>query len=180
MESRVRWAIHGERNTKYYHALTLSRRTKNRIFSPKNLENSWEFEQQVIRKIFQNSFVSLFTTSRESGNINNQIYSAWHWGLFDEEKGILARSIDNREIFSALSRIESLKASGKDVYHAFFYKKCWHIVGNLVLHFIRNIFSSYLVLEKLRQTYLILILKKSRTEISLCNTLYKIISKVSQ
>ena len=68
---------------------------------------------------------------------------------------------------------------------SFFFQKYWHIVGDSVSTAVLSILNSGKLLRKTNLTYISLIPKKKNLEqmsdyrpISLCNVLYKIISKV--
>ena len=68
---------------------------------------------------------------------------------------------------------------------SFFYQKYWHIVGTSVSTAVLSVLNSSKILRKINFTYLSLIPKKENPKkmsdyrpISLCNVLYKIISKV--
>ncbi|KAJ6420916.1 hypothetical protein OIU84_028322 [Salix udensis] len=49
--------------------------------------------------------------------------------ISDEGKAGLVRIVSKEEVFTALMQMESFKAPGADGFHAFFFKKYWHIVG---------------------------------------------------
>ena len=77
------------------------------------------------------------------------------------------------------------KAPGSDGMSSFFFQKYWHIVGNSISNAVLSVLNSGKILRKINLTYLSLIPKKKNPEklsdyrpISLCNVLYKIISKV--
>uniref|UniRef100_A0A803PJN1 Reverse transcriptase domain-containing protein n=1 Tax=Cannabis sativa TaxID=3483 RepID=A0A803PJN1_CANSA len=66
-----------------------------------------------------------------------------------------------------------------------FYQKFWHIVGNDVIKTVQNFFTTGCLPVNLNDTNVVLIPKKKKPElitemrpISLCNVLYKVISKV--
>lgn len=77
-----------------------------------------------------------------------------------------------------------LKALGVDEFHAKFYQSNWKIVGASVFKLVEYVFSEGILDASLNKTSLVLILKKVGVEtisqyrpISLCNVLYKIITK---
>lgn len=101
-----------------------------------------------------------------------------------KKKGI-AQSILNEKIIKALSSIGSFKLQERmDSMHSSF-KKCWDLVGSAILNELQTIFRSQIIPEEINKTQIILIPKKNGAEtisqykpISLCTTLYKIVSKV--
>ena len=89
------------------------------------------------------------------------------------------------EVQTALFQMGPTKFPGPDGMNALFYQKFWHIVGddvtNVVLHFL-----NYGIMDpEISYTYIVLIPRIKSLEkmsdyrpISLCNVIYKIISKV--
>ena len=94
------------------------------------------------------------------------------------------------EIRCALFQINPVKAPGPDGMNAFFYQKHWDIIGNDIGTIIKKFLnkgelSTREELKTINQTNLVLIPKnpapttaKDFRPISLCNVIYKIISKV--
>ena len=78
-----------------------------------------------------------------------------------------------------------LKAPGPDGFPALFYQAYWLIVGDQVVDFVMNVFSSGRLLREVNFTYIVFILKEGEVSsfsnlrpISLCNLSYKISSKL--
>lgn len=89
------------------------------------------------------------------------------------------------EIKEALWSMKPYKALGLDELHASFFQRLWLIVGNLVKEEVMKAFVERKVLEYLNKTHIILIPKIQGPKsfgnyrpISLCNSIYKIITKV--
>lgn len=77
------------------------------------------------------------------------------------------------------------KAPGPDGMSAVFFQKYWDIVGGDVTKMIQNVFCSGLLPRDINKFYVVLIPKvqgvlefKHLKPISLCNTIYKILSKI--
>jgi hypothetical protein len=90
----------------------------------------------------------------------------------------------DEEVVQALSSLGS-KAPGPDGFTALFYKKYWHMVKTEVLGCIKNFFLNHILLQEQNHTHITLILKQSGSHtvhhfrpISLCNIVYKIITKI--
>jgi hypothetical protein len=110
--------------------------------------------------------------------------------LFDnyispEENASICEIPTEQEIFTALSEMRSTKALGPYGFTALFYKKYWNIVKDVVLSSVWDFFGNNHLLKKQNHTFIALIPKKLGAytvnqfrPISLCNIIYKIISKI--
>lgn len=86
----------------------------------------------------------------------------------------------------AMQMMEPLKASGKDGFPTFFYKKYQHIVGNDVARYCSDMLNGQIDVKEINRTNLVLIPKVAKLKsmgkfrpIRLCNVIYKIIWKVA-
>ena len=91
----------------------------------------------------------------------------------------------NEEICKALFSMKALKAPGPDGFHPLFFQKTWTIQGPDTCRTIQDWFFRGQVPEELCQALICLIPKQSSPEIikqfrpiSLCNTLYKLVTKI--
>jgi hypothetical protein len=89
------------------------------------------------------------------------------------------------EVKKGLFNIGDLKAPGPDGLHAVFYKRFWHIIGEDLTDEVLAAISSKSIPEGWNDTTIVLIPKVENPEtitqfrpISLCNVVYKVISKV--
>jgi hypothetical protein len=102
-----------------------------------------------------------------------------------EENISLCSIPSEKEIFDALVSIGSTKAPGPDGFTALFYHKFWSIVKMVVLNCVWNFFRKNHLLKEQNHTFIALIPKQLGPfsvnhfkPISLCNIIYKIISKI--
>lgn len=89
------------------------------------------------------------------------------------------------EILGVIRSISPIKAHGPNGMPTLFYKKYWDTVGNELIQLVQNAFISRIIPKSVNDTFIILIPKvKHVTEfkhlrpISLCNSAYKIVSKI--
>ena len=98
---------------------------------------------------------------------------------------ILSSDFIADEIKIAVFQMGPTKAPRLDDMNAFFYQKFWHIVGENVVNAVLDYLHSGVMGLDINHTNIVLIPKIKSTErmydfrpISLCNVIYKIISKV--
>ena len=98
---------------------------------------------------------------------------------------ILTGDYNAEEIKVALFHMRPTKAPGCDCMNALFYQKIWHIVGDNVVNAVLEFLNTGYMEPNLNYTHIVPIPKIKSLEkmsdfrpISLCNVIYKIISKV--
>lgn len=89
------------------------------------------------------------------------------------------------EILIAINSFQGNKAPSSDEFPIFFFQMYWHIIGDDVTRAVKEFFGARNFLKEVNGTFIALIPKKMGVDsmdlfrpISLCNSLYKIISKV--
>ena len=184
LKSRVGWVVEGDRNTKFFHTSTIVRRRANKIVRLRNSVGEWIIENDLIRLHIQQGFVDLFSTSHlhPPGGF---CLPMWAPRISDQEALSLTAHVDANDVKRSLWSLKAFKAPGPDGLHPGFFQKCWPTVGASVVKEVRQIFSSGRVPEYLNRTLISLIPKCLGPEtlsqfrpISLCNTVYKIVTKI--
>lgn len=106
-------------------------------------------------------------------------------GLTHEDCELLTRLIHFWETTKAIHSMKPFKAPGPDRYQPLFFQKFWNLLGPSVHKLVRNAFATWEFDRDLNAMLLVLIPKTKRPEslkhfrpISLCNVIYKIITKV--
>jgi hypothetical protein len=89
------------------------------------------------------------------------------------------------DVRKSLFSIGDMKVPGTDVLHAIFFKKCWHILGDILTQEVLMAINNKIIPYGWNDTVIVLIPKVESPEtisqyrpISLCNVLYKVISKM--
>lgn len=102
-----------------------------------------------------------------------------------EENEQLIRIPNGEEIWKTLKSMNPNKASGPDRMTMLFFRHFWEIVGVDVISTVQDFFEKCCMLPELNQTNLVLIPKVDNLSLvgqfrpsSLCNVVYKLISKI--
>lgn len=176
MKSRISWVVDGDRNTAFFHNLTLIRRRRNRITSMKDCMGNWLSGEHDIASFIRHGFLELFTTSHCSVDLKEWNSPFWRSRLKMEDIALLELPVTDEEVFAAL---RSLKP------YVGFFQWFWLIVGNSIKVEVKQIFSSGKIPEYPNKTLITLIPKCNSPEslsnyrpIGLCNTVYKVITKL--
>jgi hypothetical protein len=184
LKSRVGWEVEGDRNTKFFHTSTIARRSHNKIVRIRNSVGDWITESALISQHIQKGFSELFTTSHIS-SLDGICLPLWAPRISDTEALVLLAPITASEVRNSLWSLKPFKAPGPDGLHPGFFQRCWPQVGDSVVKEVCQIFSSGKMPEYLNKTLISLIPKCIGPEtlsqfrpISLCNTVYKIVTKI--
>lgn len=182
-KSRIDWLTLGDSNTSYFHASVIQRRRHNRISAIKDSVGNWVFEEHLIRDYISSDFKNLLSPvfvqpylplpTNILGVMNNNLFVLSY----------APPSTD--EIKDALWDLKPNKAPGFDGFQPAYFQKCWDSTRDIICRDIQDCFISESVPITWNQTLICLIPKDSQpTEanhlrpISLCSTLYKIVTKI--
>lgn len=105
--------------------------------------------------------------------------------MSEEERCSISEEVLEEEIKSALWSLKAFKALRLDGLHAGFFQRFWLIAGSSVINEVKKVFAKRRIPAFLNTTHIALIPKIQGPEtlsnyipISLCNTVYKIVSKI--
>lgn len=139
--------------------------------------------QADITRVVLDYFDNLFTSSRPA--ISTEELHMLHPCITQEMLNTLDAPFSNSEVHQALKEMHPCKSPGPDGLHALFYKRYWDLVGNDICSIVLNFLNNGVMPEAHNYTHVVLIPKKKNPTdmkdlrpISLCNVLYKLISKV--
>ncbi|XP_034211169.1 uncharacterized protein LOC117624139 [Prunus dulcis] len=182
-KSRVKWLQEGDRNTKFFHISTIVRRRRNKIEKLMNNVGVWVEEAIELKDLAVDYFMGLFCANQPD-NANLPMPKLFP-SLREDELNPLVASIDINEVKESLFNIGSLKTPGVDGFPACFYQNQWQLCGNDIFNLVTEAFKECRIPEGLNATLVTLIPKIDNPmsmihfrPISLCCTLYKVISKV--
>ena len=182
-KSRELWLKEGDRNTKFFHLSTIIRRRQNSITALKAENGQWVTGSNQIRELFYQHFKNLFTD--EEVDFPENLDDLMTRCISEEENQGLNTIPTPEEIKTALFSMQDLKAPGPDGFPALFYKEFWPIVGNTVTCAVTAFFTNGCLPKDANDSLIVLIPKSPNPisvnnfwPISLCNVVYKIISKL--
>ena len=181
-KSREMWLKNGDKNSKFFHLSTIIRRKQNSIDAIKDEGDSWLTCKKEIRRHIVEQFSQRFTEELVDfpPDLENLIMPS----ISAEDNADLCQIPTTQEIKDTIFSMGNQKALGPDGLPTLFYKKYWNVVGSSVTEAIQSIFKSGKILKEVNNSLLVLIPKNNCLSvnhyrpISLCNTVYKAISKI--
>jgi hypothetical protein len=181
--AREDWLKYGDRNTKFFHASTKQKRQANHMEKIQDEEGKSWGTQEDIGRVFTEYYRCLFTS--EGAMEVRRCIRAVSNRVSEEANRSLLSDFSGEEISKVVHQMAPCKAPGPDGFTVDFYQKHWATIGSEVCNLVLSILNSGHMNEDFNSTYIALIPKvknpTSVTEfrpISLCNVLYKIVSKV--
>ena len=181
--SRVEWLREGDQNTRYFHSKATQRRCQNYVYRLKNNSGMWTSTQDQVPPIFIDYYQSLFTTVNPAHV--EQVAECITPMVTAEMNRALMKEFTSEEIFKALKQMAPLKAPSPNGLPPVFYQKYWHLIGDDVTKAVVTCLNTGKILKAINHTHITLIPKFKNPEdvkefrsISLCNVIYKLISKV--
>ncbi|GJT41078.1 reverse transcriptase [Tanacetum coccineum] len=181
--SRIQWLSDGDKNTRFFHSRASNRRKRNSIFRLKDQDGRWIDNEEDVRGLVAHYFNDLFSTS--SPQDCDSVVKDIDRSLTETDITSLEKQVTTTEVYEALMQMAPTKAPGPDGMPALFFQKFWVSVGPTIVNMVSSFFESGVLPPNINKTLITLIPKVSKPEslkdlrpISLCNVLYKIISKV--
>lgn len=183
-QSRSKWIKLGDRNTRYFHTSTISKRRHGKIEALLVKDGSWEYADGALQSMVLNFFKSLYASSNLPAT---RVFLTLHsFPVIDISDSLaISKPVSNEEIRYALFGMGNYKSPGPDGLHTMFFKAKWDTVGPMVTNCIREAFTNPSSIDIFNQTLITLIPKIDNPSspvhfrpIALCNVIYKILTKV--
>ncbi|KAM6565848.1 uncharacterized protein LOC133031191 [Cannabis sativa] len=180
--SKRLWLQEGDSNSKYFHAKTTSRKKHNTITRLMNDVGNWVTWEDELPNVMIDYFTNLFTSNvADYSTVVEEITPS----ITMDQNMSLLRPVLEEEVRSALFNMHLDKSLGPDGMTPSFFQKYWEIVNSDVVNQVCQFFANGSIPDGLNDTNIVLIPKKKQPTsmgdlrpISLCNVLYKIVSKV--
>ncbi|XP_057419026.1 uncharacterized protein LOC130713258 [Lotus japonicus] len=181
-KSRCLWLQFGDRNTSFFHTATLVRRKRNRIEALLNQDGDLITDYNALKEL---AFVFFRDSYMDEGGGESLTCSTSFSPLPAAFLNHFQAEFDASEIKDAVFSMGPLKAPGPDGFQPIFFHSQWHTVGDSTVDFVMRCFADPSRISQVNETLIVLIPKIDSPErithyrpISLCNVIYKTITKV--
>jgi hypothetical protein len=180
--SKAHWLKDGDSNTKFFHVVASTRKKRNTITKLCDNGGNTVEDQNDICGVAKGYFDNLFKSATSA---EEEVTGLMKVCVTNDDNQQLTRDFNKEEFKEALFSMHSDKAPGPDGLNPEFYKKFWDICGEEVFRTSLQWLQRGYLPDELNETNIVLIPKvdnpmsmKDLRPISLCNVLYKILSKV--
>lgn len=176
-------AAMGDKNTKFFHATTIQRRQRNQISMLQDEHEGWIRDPTQLKNMSVSFFQNLYNSVeyRDYGPILTQCPQV----VIAEMNTMLIAEVSREEIKQTTFQLGATKAPRTDSLNGLFYQTHWDILQDDIFILVQDFFRSSLMPPEFNRTLISLIPKVPHPErldqyqpISLCNFIYKKISKV--
>ncbi|PNY14675.1 ribonuclease H [Trifolium pratense] len=180
--AKMHWLKEGDLNTKFFHMSATSRQRAKKIGKLMNDDNIAVTSQPELCEVALNYFNHLFKSNSTS---HDPVLSLIAPKITQEDNESLVRPISKEELKDALFQMNPDKAPGPDGFNPAFYQHFWDLCSNDIFEAAQEWLERGYFPSSLNETNICLIPKcetpismKDLRPISLCNVLYKMISKL--
>ena len=181
--SRALWSVEGDRNTNFFHGVATQRNRSNFIKGIQDRDGVWVSDEKVVADIFVDFYARLFTSSNP---IELEKVLAGVQSVVDDFTNVaLTKPYVHEEVDIDIRQMAPLKTPGLDGMPPIFYQNFWQDIGMKISDAVLSCLNSSTFLKSINHTFITLIPKVTNPEIvaqfrpiSLCNVIYKILSKV--
>ncbi|KAL0402832.1 UNVERIFIED_CONTAM: LINE-1 retrotransposable element O protein [Sesamum radiatum] len=186
-KAKQKWLEEGDANTKYFHLTAVLQSKANFIHSIQTRQGNAVTEWEMIGNEFSYFFKSLFQSecSWSQSELSNCVHEFMIKSISESDNQSLCLIPSPEEIRDTIFSMASFKSPGPDGFPPSFFKQYWHIVGKQFVEATIHFFSTGHITPAINHTYISLVPKNSKAAsvdqfrpISLCNTTYKVISKI--
>lgn len=134
---RVKWLVFGDRNTRYFHGVTVVRRRRNKVEALQDNSSSWITKQGVLETMVTDFYRNHFAATES----HEKLCIQGTFPALDETlMSSLGGDVTNEEIKRTIFQMGGFKAPGPDGYHVTFYQSQWLIVVESFCRLIKGFF----------------------------------------
>ncbi|GAU27412.1 hypothetical protein TSUD_356480 [Trifolium subterraneum] len=180
--AKMHWLKDGDLNTKFFHMSASARAKVKKIEKLITDENEVVIDQQELGDVARKYFQELF---KPKGGSHEPVLSLILTRISAKDNAMLEAPITKEELRTTLFQMHPDKSPGPDGYNPAFFQKNWHLCGDEVFMAAKDWLQRGYFPSSLNETNICLIPKCDRPlsmkefrPISLCNVLYKVVSKL--
>nr|GFA47597.1 RNA-directed DNA polymerase, eukaryota [Tanacetum cinerariifolium] len=180
-KSKIRWAIEGDENTKFFHGIINKKRSQLVIRGVLN-DGVWQTEPGVVKEAFQKHFEARFKKPISAWLKFNFTFPN---RLIQEQANDLERSVSHDEIRMAVWDLGDNKSLGPNGYSFEFFKKNWNFVGSDSCEAVKHFFNKGDFSKGCNASFIALIPKVLDAKIvsdfrpiCLIGCIYKVVTKI--
>ncbi|KAL2894644.1 hypothetical protein RDABS01_010553 [Bienertia sinuspersici] len=184
--AKIKWDSLGDQCTSFFFRSVKTRKGRNEINLIKKEDGTWLRDEKEISNCFFESYSRLFNPEK-TNQVGLDGRNDWFEDLpklQEEDLDILLQPFNREEVRAAVEGMKPLKAPALNGFPPIFFLKHWDIVGEEIWGAVSSFFTGGRMLKEMNKTFITLFPKVERPEtisdfrpISLCNTVYKIITK---
>ncbi|KAL0463002.1 UNVERIFIED_CONTAM: Retrovirus-related Pol polyprotein from type-1 retrotransposable element R2 [Sesamum latifolium] len=187
MEAKAKalWLAEGDKNTAFFHAKANERKIRKEVRPLRDDKGLLISDLSKIRDIVQQYFGVIFRSTRPSESVICEAVESMEGRVTIAVNESLLRPFVEDEITIALKHMHPLKSPGPDGMPPLFYQKYWSIISPSVSSRVSDVLNKFSLDPLINFTHIVLIPKCPNLDnmsqfrpISLCNVVYKLISKV--
>nr|GEX03201.1 putative RNA-directed DNA polymerase, eukaryota, reverse transcriptase zinc-binding domain protein [Tanacetum cinerariifolium] len=180
-KSKVKWAIEGDENLKFFHGIINRRRSYLAIRGVFDKGN-WVFDPRLVKEVFCKHFESRF---KKPVGQRFLLDFSFKNRLSNLQASDLESHVTRDEIRSAIWSCGENKSPGPDGYSFEFFKKYWNFVGPDLCEAVEYFFETGLFAEGYNSSFIALIPKVADAKlvndfrpISLIGCIHKVVTKI--
>ncbi|GAU23029.1 hypothetical protein TSUD_336770 [Trifolium subterraneum] len=180
--AKMHWLKEGDLNTNFFHMSASSRQRAKKIEKLMNEDNMAVTTQPELCEVARNYFDQLFKAKTAA---HDSILALMVPKITIEDNARLVAPITKEELKAALFQMHPDKSPGPDGFNPAFYQHFWELCGNDIYEAVQEWLNRGFFPSSLNETNICLIPKcenpismKDMRPISLCNVLYKVVSKL--
>ena len=180
--SRITWLREGDSNTRFFHQRARRRRSRNRIIKLNQPDGSECTKVEEMHAMATDFYSNLFKSEGTSNM--RMVLDHVPRKITNEMNKFLCAPFDESEVKDALFQMFATKAPGPDGFPAYFFQRNWDVCGEDLTRMVLRVLNGDEVPTEINSTFIVLIPKVQNPvslnqfrPISLCNVVYKIISK---
>ncbi|GJW87255.1 RNA-directed DNA polymerase, eukaryota [Tanacetum coccineum] len=180
-KAKVRWAIEGDKNSKYFHGVINKKRSQLAIRGV-FIDGEWIADPSNVKHEFLNHFSNRFASPNSPRLV---LESRFPSTLSLDQQTDLERDVSYNEIKNAIWDCGTNKSPGPDGFTFEFFCQFWSIIDKDVVAAVKQFFSSGTFPPGCNSSFIALIPKNQEAKvvqnlrpISLIGSVYKIIAKI--